>query len=47
LATACISLNFSNLIPQPEQEVDILAIAQQSRGLEHDDGIMGKTEIAG
>ena len=33
--------------PARQQEVNILVVAQQPRRLEYDDGIMGKTEVAG
>jgi hypothetical protein len=33
--------------PARQKEVDISVVAQKARRLEHDDGIVGKAEIAG
>ena len=46
----CLGLHRLQLVeansPARQQEVDILVVPQQARGLEHDDGIVGKAEIA-
>ena len=46
----CLGLHRLQLVeansPTREQEVDIRVVPQQARRLEHDDGIMGKAEIA-